>query len=144
MRNIKGDMVMKIVRNPAWVYYLSDDVQLDDDKCGKWMYFFGDKKFVAKICEDAVKKNIVEESKHTDDETGVACFYLNCDDIDTHKKIILYFIENNLIRKTKSGRFYDISFKLDNQTRAGEYGDEFKSDIKLSKFVNLDTREWLL
>lgn len=135
---------MEIIEKYGWIYYLGDDVQLDRDKCGKWMYFFSDKKFVAKICEDAVKKNIVKELKHTDDETGVACFYLNCDDIDTHKKIILYFIENNLISRTKSGRLYNISFKLDNQTRAGEYGDEFKSDIKLSNFVNLNTGEWIL
>lgn len=135
---------MKIVRQSGWVYYVGDDSQFDRDKCGKWMYFFNDKKFIAKICEEVVKLNIVNESKHSDEETGVACFYLNCNDIDTHKKIIMYLIENNLIRRTKSGRLYNISFKLDNQTRAGEYGDEFKSDIKLSKFVNLDTGEWLL
>lgn len=135
---------METIRKNGWVYYLGDDIQFDSDKVGKWMYFFGDKKFVAKICEDAVKMNIVNESKHSDKETGVSCFYLNCDDIDTHKKIILYFIENNLISRTKSGRLYNISFKLDSQTSAGEYGDEFKSDIKLSKFVDLDTGEWLL
>jgi len=135
---------MEIVRNFGWVYYIGDDIQLDRNKCGKWMYFFGDKEFVAKICEDAVIMNVVNKSKHSDAETGVACFYLNFDDIDTHKKIIMYFVENNLIRRTKSGRLYNISFKLDSQTLAGEYGDEFKSDIKLSKFVDLDTGEWLL
>lgn len=137
-------MVMETIREFGWVYYLGDENNLDRDKSGKWMYFFDNKKFVEKICEDAVKKNIVNQSKHSDEETGVACFYLNYDDVDTHKKIISYFIENNLIKKTKSGRLYNISFKLDNQTRAGEYGDEFKSDIKLAKFVNLDTGEWLL
>ena len=135
---------MKTIKKFGWIYYIDDDIQFDENKVGKWMYFFNDKEFVAKICEDAVKMNIVKESKHSNEEKGVACFYLNCDDIDTHKKIILYFIENNLISRTKSGRLYNISFKLDNQTRAGEYGDEFKSDIKLSKFVDLNTGEWLL
>lgn len=135
---------METIRKFGWVYYCGNDIQFDDDKVGKWMYFFQDKKFVAKICENAVKMNIVKESKHSDEETGVACFYLNCDDIDTHKKIISYFMENNLIRKTKKGRLYNISFKLDKQTMSGEYGDEFKSDIKLSKFVDLDTGKWLL
>ncbi|ANY68767.1 hypothetical protein BBD42_21575 [Paenibacillus sp. BIHB 4019] len=136
---------MKIERVLGWVYYLGDDeARLDTDKCGKWMYFFIDKKFVAKMCEDAVKANIVSVSKHSDDEKGVACFYLNYDNIDTHKKIIMYFIENDLIRRKKNGSLYNISFKLDNQTRAGEYGNEFKSDITLSKFVNLNTGEWLL
>ncbi|WP_160684327.1 hypothetical protein [Clostridium sp. C2-6-12] len=134
---------MEIIQRGGWVYYVGDNNQFDSNKVGKWMYFFKDKKFVAKICEDAVKKNIVNQSKHSDEETGVACFYLNCDDIETHNKIISYFIENNLIQKTKSGRLYNISFKLNTQTSAGEYGDEFKSEIKLSKFINLDTGKWL-
>lgn len=135
---------MEIIRRYGWGYYVGDNNQFDSNKAGKWMYFFKDKKFVAEICEDTVKKNIVNQSKHSDEETGVACFYLNCDDIETHKKIISYFIENNLIQRTKSGRLYNISFKLNTQTSAGEYGNEFKSEIKLSKFIDLDTGKWLL
>ena len=134
---------MRIVRQFGWVYYVDDDSIFDPDKVGKWMYFFGDKEFVAKICGDAVKRNIIKESKHSDADEGVACFYLNCDDVAAHKKIISYFIENNLIRRTKTGRLYNISFKLDNQTLAGEYGGDFHSEIKLDKFLNLDTGEWL-
>ena len=135
---------MEIVKQFGWVYYVKDDALFDRDKVGKWMYFFDNKKFVAKICKESVEMNIVKESKHSDKETGVACFYLNCDDMKTHKKILSYFMENNLIQRTKNGRLYNISFKLDNQTRAGEYGDDFKSDIKLANFVNLDTGEWLI
>ncbi len=135
---------MEIIKRFGWVYYVGDASQLDSEKCGKWMCFFNDNKFIAKICEDVVKMNIVNESKHSDEETGVACFYLNCDDIDAHKSIISYFIENSLIRRTKSGRLYDISFKLDNQTLAGEYGKNFHSETKLSKFIDLDTECWLL
>ena len=135
---------MKIIEQFGWVYYVGDTSQFCQDKVGKWMYFFDNKEFVAKICERAVKENIVNESKHSDDETGVACFYLNCDDMDAHKKIITYFIENNLIRRTKAGRLYNISFKLDNQTLAGEYGEKFHSEIKLSRFIDLETGEWLL
>ncbi|MVX64394.1 hypothetical protein GKZ28_11900 [Clostridium chromiireducens] len=135
---------MEIIQRYGWVYYVGDNNQFDSNKVGKWMYFFKDKKFVAEICEDAVKKNIINQSKHSDEETGVACFYLNCDDIETHKKILSYFIENNLIQRTKSGRLYNISFKLNTQTSAGEYGDEFKSEIKLSKFIDLDTGKWML
>lgn len=134
---------MEIKRNVAWVYYIGDTSNLERDKCGKWMYFFDDKKFVAKICEDVVKNNVVVESKHSNDEEGVACFYLNYDDINAHKRILKYFIENNLIKRTKSGKLYNISFKLDNQTRAGEYGDNFKSQIKLENFVDLNTGEWI-
>lgn len=58
--------------------------------------------------------------------------------------MISYFIENNLIRRTKTGKLYNISSKYDNQTRAGEYGDDFKGEIKLEKFINLNTGEWLV
>ncbi len=108
------------------------------------MYFFTDKEFVSKICEEAVRKGIVSESKHSDEDEGVSCFYLNCDDIEAHKRVIEYFIENKLIRKTKKDRFYNISFKLDNQTREGEYGKDFHADIKLEQFINLETGEWLV
>lgn len=138
---------MKVYENLAWIFYIDDECQIDENdenRVGKWMYFFSDKKFVSKICEDAVKNKIVAQSKHSNSEEGVACFYLNYDDIDSHKKIISYFINNNLIQKTKTERFYNISFKLDNQTRLGEYGDNFHSDLKLSKFIDLDSGKWIL
>lgn len=135
---------MRIIRQSGWVYYVGDDSIFDPNKCGKWMYFFGDKEFVAKICEEAVEKGIVAESKHSDANEGVACFYLNCDDMVAHKKVLSFFIEHNLIRRTKTGCLYNISFKLDNQTLAGEYGDDFHSEIKLAKFINLNTGEWLV
>ena len=108
------------------------------------MYFFGDRKFIEKVCKEAVEKDIVCEAKHSNAENGVACFYLNIKDIENHKKVIKYFIENNMIKKTKSGRYYNISFKLDKQTRAGQYGDDFVAEIKLDKFINLDTGEWII
>ena len=33
--------------------------------------------------------------------------------------------------------------KHDTQTLAGEYGDDYHSDIKLEEFVNLETGEWI-
>ena len=128
---------MLIKENVAWIYYINEDTRLTE-KSGKWMYFFDNRSFVEKICERAVENHIVEQAKHSTANTGVACFYLNYDDIDTHRKIISYFLENNLIKKTKEGRLYDISFKLDEQTRAGEYGNDFHSKIKLSDFIGLN------
>lgn len=129
----------------GWIFYLSGKENcLDRHKCGKWMHFFNNKEFAVHICEEAVANGICEEAKHTDAEEGVCCFYLNCDDIEGHKRVLSYFIENDLIRKTKTGKLYNISFKLDNQTRAGEYGTEFHSEIKLEQFVNLNTGEFLL
>lgn len=136
---------MKILNQFGWVYYLNEDTfnTLTDDKCGKWMYFFSNKEYASEVCSKAIENNIVVQSKHSDANEGVACFYLEIDDIDTHKAIISFFIENNLIRKTKTGKLYNISFKLDNQTRTQEYGADFVSELKLEKFVNLQTGEWI-
>ncbi len=134
---------MKKLIQFGWVYYLADEINLDENKTGKWMYFFDNIDFVSKLCESAVKNNIVVEAKHSDKSEGVACFYLNYDDIEVHKKTIQYFLENDLIKMTKTGKLYNIAFKLDSQTKAGEYGDDFESDIKLCRFIDLNTREWL-
>lgn len=128
----------------GWIFYLSGkEKSLDRHKCGKWMHFFNNKEFAAHICEEAIVKGICTESKHTDADEGVCCFYFNCDDIEGHKRVIKYFIENDLIRKTKTGKLYNISFKLDDQTRAGEYGADYHSEIKLEQFVNLNTGEFI-
>lgn len=136
---------MREVKQFGWVYYLQEDAPkvLDKHKCGKWMYFFENKEFAAEMCRNAVESGVVKESKHSDAESGVSCFYLNGDDIETHKKVIQFFMDNNLIRKTKVGKLYNISFKFDDQTRAGEYGADFKGEIKLEQFLNLTTGEWL-
>ncbi len=136
---------MEIVSNIAWVFYVNPESasSFEDDKVGKWMYFFTDRKTAEKVCKEAVEKNIVAESKHSNASEGVCCFYLNCDDIETHKKIIKFFIDNNLIRKTKAGKYYNLSFKLDSQTEEGEYGKDFKAEIKLAEFIDLGTGEWI-
>lgn len=135
---------MRVIEKPFWIFYVEDTSSFEKEKVGKWMYFFDDKKFVESICEEAVKTNVVAEAKHSDEEEGVACFYLNYDDMETHKKVINYFIQRNLIRKTKNGRYHNISFKLDEQTRAGEYGENFISSIKLNHFIDLESGEWII
>ena len=135
---------MRVIKNPAWVYYLADtDPHFDETKVGKWMYFFGDRQFVEKICREAIEQNIVEECKHSNADDGVSCFYLNDDDLEGHRRVIEFFIKNDLIPKTKKGKLYNISFKHDTQTLAGEYGGDYHSDIKLEEFVNLETGEWI-
>ena len=138
-----------------WTFYLDTDRQaeLDTDKCGKWMYFFDNSEkgisFAKDICEKAVKVGAAIETKHTHEDfvrilgSGVCCFYCNGADIEAHKKIISFFLENEMIRKTKKGKLYNISFKYDTQTHNNEYGDEFVSAIKLENFLNLETGEWL-
>jgi len=149
---------MKQFKDIAYIYYLSDNVTLDKHKSGKWMYFFDIKNgidFADKVCRDAVEKGIVQEAKYTNPltiefnpfaknkDTGLVCFYLEIDDMEAHKRVINYFIENNMIKKTKLGRYYNNSFKLDDQTRAGDYGDDFVSELKLEQLIDLTTGEWI-
>ena len=54
-------------------------------------------------------------------KSGVCCLYLNGNDREGHKRVLRYMLDNGLIRKTKSGKLYNISFKYDSQTYAGKY-----------------------
>lgn len=138
---------MKIIDVPGWRYFVSDNATLDSSKVGKWMYFFRGlegQQFAEKMCQKAVEDGVVAEAKRGDNPAdGVACFYLNFDDESAHKRIISFLIENNMIRKTKAGKLYDIAFKLDQQTFAREYRKDFQPEIKLSEFINLYTGEWI-
>ena len=137
-----------MIRQFGWYWYLSGQENLiEKRKCGKWMVFFDEQEFAKKICQKAIDEKVVYECKCTDMEnslydSGVICFYLNGDDIDNHKRVIQFLKENDLIRKTKTGKLYNLSFKFDDQTRAGEYGGEFEGKIKLDQFLDLKTGEW--
>ncbi|MBQ8626119.1 MAG: hypothetical protein IJ419_08160 [Agathobacter sp.] len=142
------------VNSPAWVFYLDADRESElANNCGKWMYFFDSSResasFVERICEQIVKDGVAIEAKHSSRDavqiqgSGVCCFYCDGSNIEAHKKIIKFLLENNMIKRTKSGKLTNISFKYDEQTRNKQYGDEFKSKIQLSNFVNLTTGEWL-
>lgn len=110
--------------------------------------------FAEKICMKAIQENVCTECKHTDcfsplfqkigaiPKSGVICFYCNGDDVEAHKRILQFMLNNQLVPKTKAGKLYNISFKFDNQTRAGEYGADFEGKIKLEQFIDLWTGEW--
>lgn len=136
----------------GWFWFLSgEEKKLNKEKCGKWMYFFDDQDFAISICEKAINEGVCYECKCSDLEecekmgvkTGVACFYLNGGDIENHKRVINFMLKNDLIKKTKTGRLYNNSFKFDNQTRAGKYGADFEGKIKLEEFIDLNTGEWI-
>lgn len=133
----------------GWCIYFTDKAKLlQRDKCGKWMCFFSDQKFAMNICDKAIKEEVCYECKCTDmkatgHESGVICFYVNSDDIEGHRKIIQFMLNNELIRKTKTGKLYNISFKFDSQTRAKEYGADFEGAIKLEQYVDLNTGKWI-
>lgn len=81
---------------------------------------------------------VVAETKYSNPETqiaagqkkGVCSLYLNGNDRESHKRVLRYMLDNGLIRKTKSGKPYNISFKYDSQTYAGKYkGSGFSGEI---------------
>ena len=78
------------------------------------------------------------------EQRGVICFYLNSDDIENHHRVIQFMIDNQLIQKTRKGKFYNISFKFDDQTRAKKYGKDFIGVIKLEHFIDLNTGKWII
>lgn len=139
-----------MLRMGGWFWFQAEGGSLYDlnDKSGKWMYFFTDQELAIELCAKAIEEHACYKCKCTDLETimrlsGVICFYLNGDDIEGHKRIITFMIENNLIRKTKKGKLFDISFKFNEQTSAGEYGADFEGQLKLSQFVDLNSGEWI-
>ena len=135
----------------GWFFYFSgQEDKLVPEKCGKWMYFFkaDEQEFAQDICQKAIDEKICYNCKCTDIEadgrdTGVICFYANDDDYENHKRIISFMLKNDLIPKTRHGKYWNISFKFDQQTIAGEYGDGYDGKLKLEQLMNLYTGEWL-
>lgn len=134
--------------NAYWDFYTNNAMHYVPNECGKWMVFFEfkDMPAIAKHCESIVLESICGTTKLSnvpnDKNTGVACFYLNISDKEAHKKLIKYMIDNDLIPRTKKGRLYNIGFKLDDQTRSGQYGTDFKPTLKLAEIVDLDTEQF--
>lgn len=139
-----------MIREFGWFWFLSgEEKKLNRKKCGKWMHFFTEQDLAIDICQKAIEENVCYECKCTDmefagDTRGVICFYLNGDDIENHKRVIQFMIDNNLIRKTKAGKYYNISFKFDIQTRAGSYGSDFEGILKLEQFIDLKTGNFII
>lgn len=139
-----------MIRKLGWYWFLSgEEEKLKSEICGKWMYFFDNQELAQNICQKAIDEKVCYICKCTDMETqasptGVVCFYLNGDDLENHKRVIRFMITNNLISKTKKGKYYNISFKFDKQTRAGKYGADFEGKIKLDQFVDLMTGAFIV
>jgi len=132
----------------GWRFFIGDASRfsLYPDKVGKWMFFFSTpqgRDFAERMCGEAVKTHVCEEAKRADSNKGVACFYTLIDDYDSHRRIISFFLRNNMIGRTKTGRLQNLSFKLDFQTYAGSYGSDFTAPLKLSELIDLNTGEWL-
>lgn len=144
------------VQSFSWIWFIDKERihEIDSAQCGKWMFFFSPLKTARMddIVGTAVLNGVVVEAKYSNPKTliaagqknGVCCLYLNGNDREGHKRVLRYMLDKGLIRKTKSGRLYNISFKYDSQTYAGKYkGSGFTGGIKLADFVDLETGEFV-
>lgn len=128
---------------PFVCYSADPSNDLDPLLSGKWMHFFKDREWIAGRCREAVERGVVGMAKHSDAESGVACFCVNSDDYEGHRRILSYFVEHGMVRKAKDGRLNDISFKYDKGTKGRSYEEDYDDEIKLSDFVDLETGEIL-
>ena len=141
---------MEILDMPGWRFFIDEEniSELNGPKTGKWMYFYNnaeDRVFAEARCKESVERGIVAEAKvSVQPLEGVSCYYLKIDDLEGHKKVIQYFIEHDMIRRTKAGKLYNLSFKLNAQTRSGEYGESFEAKLKLEDLLDLNTGKWLV
>lgn len=127
-----------------WHIFISEDMKPMENP-GKWMVFSSDIEYLNMICKDAVLKGIVSESKFTCLSQGTSLpgiFYVDITDVETHKNIVKYLIEKGAIAKTKKGLYYNIAYKLDEQTRNNEYNASFTAKLNLSNIVDLATGEF--
>ncbi|MUV38772.1 hypothetical protein JNUCC1_02643 [Lentibacillus sp. JNUCC-1] len=145
----------------GWCYYGVNTAQnpafKDTDHVGKFMTFGkGDiSNDTQEIILKAIKQGVTPLIKHTDPETQEVNSYAKdaskddwviiwySTDEDKHLKgLAKFLIDHGLVRKTKTGRYYNISFKYDTQTQKGEYGEQFKPPIALKDLMDLNTGEF--
>ena len=159
-KNIKiKPMSENIIRseNETWIFYNRKDIQdkrnkTDISNLGKWMYFFEysdiELKRCERLCEKALSKGVTNSLKISKKNAlypkGVLILRCDNEDNETHKKIIKFMIENNLIPKTRNGRYYNISFKTNEQTIYKEYGNVFKPILKLENFIDLNNGKFII
>lgn len=141
---------MQEIYDIGWFRYLSDEHSPRRiNNPGKWMIFFTDQQYAQELCQTAVLEGICYEAKCRDlafvqsGNEGVICFYADGDDPEDQKKVLAFLLNHDYVPHTRAGKLYNIAFKFDSQTRALEYGDQFKAKVNLSTFVDPDTGEWL-
>ncbi|MGG3912212.1 hypothetical protein [Peribacillus simplex] len=139
----------------GWCYYGINTAQSpafkETDNVGKFMTFRqGDfSNEMQELILKAIKQGITPLIKHTDldtldfnprskDGSWVIVWY-STDEEKALKGLAKFLIDHGLVAKTKSGRYYNIPFKYDKQTRNGEYGEQFKSSISLKDLIDLNT-----
>ena len=142
-----------------WLFYSSTK---DFDKgsyYGEWLVFFSEEHYdyVTLKCMEAVSSGLVKWAKHSSleqvrtDHKGL--FALKLEDsavsfVDgrpvskQHQAVLKWLIDNGFIKRTKSGKYTNIRFKLDSEGKGQHVGSDW-SGFVLSDFLDPVTGECL-
>ncbi|PHB13588.1 hypothetical protein COE80_29895 [Bacillus pseudomycoides] len=137
----------------GWCWYGTNTFK-ETDNVGKFMTRgVGDiSDEMQELILKAIERGVTPFVKHSDpdmlkfnprskDGSWMIIWY-STDEEKALKDLAKFLIDHGLVRKTKSGRYYNISFKYDEQTRNGEYGVQFKPSITLEDLMDLNTGEF--
>ncbi|WP_060679612.1 hypothetical protein [Virgibacillus halodenitrificans] len=141
----------------GWCYYGINTAQnpafKETDNVGKFMTFGkGDiSNEMQRIILKGIKQGVTPLIKHPDPamqdfnpyskDDWVIIWYSTDEELSL-KSLAKFLINNELVRKTKTGKYYNVPFKYDEQTRKGEYGKQFKPSITLKDLMDLNTGEF--
>lgn len=151
-------MMAEVTNLGKWIMYCNSSQPFGyGDYYGEWLVFFSRQHYdyVRDVCIRAVNSGAVRWCKHSSmssiDErgSGVAAFKL--DDSDWQQRdgcfvshsnamLLIFLRDNNMLRKTKKGRYANIRYKLALDGKGPHTGNDWKG-FSLSDFMDLDTGE---
>ena len=148
---MKGELVIRKMGGCCWY---GTNTFRETDNVGKFMTFVQDdiSNEMQELILKAIKQGVTPLVKHTDPDMlafnsyardgSLAIIWYSTDDENALKGLAKFLIDNGLVSKTKAGKYYNISFKYDKQTRNGEYGEQFKPSISLKDLMDLNSGEF--
>ncbi|MRB30586.1 hypothetical protein COD76_28005 [Bacillus cereus] len=142
------------MKKGGWCWYGSYTFK-ETDNVGKFMTFVKDdiSDELQELILQAIKRDVTPFVKHTNPgilkpfnpyakDRTLAVIWYSTDEEKALKNLAKFLIDNGLVPKTKAGKYYNIPFKYDEQTRNGEYGEQFKASISLKDLMDLTTGEF--
>ncbi|MGD6816637.1 hypothetical protein ACQCVE_06090 [Metabacillus sp. 113a] len=148
---MKGELVSR--KMGGWCWYGINTFR-ETDNVGKFMTFVQEdiSNETQELILKAIKQGVTPLVKHTDPDMlafnpfakdgSLVIIWYSTDDEKALKGVAKFLVDNGLVPKTKAGKYYNISFKYDEQTRNGKYGDQFKPSISLKDLMDLNTGEF--
>ncbi|PEE42842.1 hypothetical protein [Bacillus pseudomycoides] len=137
----------------GWCWYGTNTFK-ETDNVGKFMTYVPDdiSDEMQALILKAIKQGATPFVKHTDPDTlafnpyakngSLAIIWYSTDEEKNLKALAKFLVDNDLVPKTKAGKYWKLSFKYDEQTRNGEYGEQFKPSITLEDLMDLNTGEF--